>query len=164
MNLGYVGVDDGGGAAVERDGAAQSSVGTSVRVDAVKNQIMRNLAERILRVVAKLYERVAESDGTSQAELDCCESEVMSSCIGQHSGTVIRRDDLRQLRRISRRDALARRREIAVGSGTADDNPSRAALDRKRKRSDVRRAGRQEDRVTGQSRIDRVLQVATRRN
>src|SRR5712691_7407636 len=98
MNLGDVGINDGGGAAIERDGAAKAGVRSAVHVHAIEDQSVRHLAERVLQrgTVAELDERVAERDGASQGELDSHEPEVMSRWICQHSSSGILRDDLRQ--------------------------------------------------------------------
>ena len=163
LDLVNVGAGDHRRRAVQRDAAFLPLVGIAVHVQAIDRQVVRDLRRRALRPgPISQHDDVAGAVDVGQ-DLEQHQPPVVRAGRGGNRGRSISRPDPGEQRIVRRRHPLAITRQTDIVGG-ADGDPIAARLARQHEISRKRRPRLQHDRVARVCAVDRLLQVAARRN
>ena len=168
LEVRQVRVDHGCGRRVHENAADASPGRVAVDVAPVEDDVVRD--RRRVRLARAQLDQAVEADHRAGdgSDLDPDEAEVMRAGHRHDRAMVgdgIRPDhDLRHLRRVRGVDAVARKRQSAVGRAAPHVDPPGPRLVGKHKRARERRAGRQRDDVARVRAVERRLKVTAGRH
>ena len=161
VRLGYVGVDDRGGCAVQQDTAEQIPGRVPVNIASIEDEVSRSLGEVGLGATEG-DDFAKRPDALGHGELDTHEAIAPRPRRRLDDRNDVRRDQLRHGSRERRGDPDTWSRESLVGGRRADEDPARPCLPRKGEVPTEDGAGRERDDVPGLCGIECGLEVPAR--